>query len=188
MVARSGPSSATATGASRAHPSTPASTLGVGSSSSASRRGRSTGPPGTGTGSGGAVGVADGLARAGRSRARRARRASSRATRTGADGSWNVTVPTLTALAPGQDELERVEPGADAAHAEDRHLGHRRVHLVDAAHRDRADRRAGQPAGDAGERRAHRVGVDHHAEQRVDHRQAVGAGVDDGRGRSRRCR
>ena len=60
------------------------------------------------------------------------------------------------------------------------HVGQRLVHLPDAAHRDRPDRRPGQAAGDAAEHRPQRVGVDDHAQQRVDDRQAVGAGVDAG--------
>ena len=91
-------------------------------------------------------------------------------------------MPTETALAPASTSSKASRPVRDPAHAEDRHLGQRGVHLPDAAHRDRLDRRPGQPAGDAGEHRAHRVEVDGHAEQRVDHRQAVGAGVDAGPG------
>src|SRR5215468_655209 len=75
----------------------------------------------------------------------------------------------------GQDELQRVPAGAHPAHPDDRHVAQRRPHLPDAPHRDRADRRAGQAAGDPGQHRAHRDGVDRHAEQRVDHRQPVGA-------------
>ena len=144
-----------------AHPSLPASS----SSSAGTRPLPVAGPPGSRVRVGGAVGVPDRVLQRGRIRAPPAPTASSRATRTGADGSWKVTVPTLTALRAGEDELQRVEPGADPAHPEDRHVGHRRVHLVDAAHGDRTDRRAGQPAGDARERRSHRVGVDDHAER-----------------------
>ena len=89
---------------------------------------------------------------------------------------------------PGEDELQRVQPAADAAHAEDRHLRQRLVHLPDAAQRHRADRRPGQPAGDPAEHRPHRVRVDDQAEQGVDHRQPVGAGVGHRAGDARRCR
>ena len=103
--------------------------------------------------------------------------ASSAWIRAGADGSLKTAVPTETADAPGEDELQGVEAAADAAHAEDRHLRQRLVHLPDAAQRHRPDRRAGQPAGDPAEHRPHRVGVDDQPEQGVDHRQPVGAGV-----------
>src|SRR4051812_21527241 len=50
----------------------------------------------------------------------------------------------------GKDELECVEPGADATDAHDGHVRQRGVHLVDAAQRQWSDRRAGQAAGDTG--------------------------------------
>ena len=81
-----------------------------------------------------------------------------------------------------EDELERIEPGANPAHPEDGHVRHGGVDLVDAPHRHGPDRGAGKAAGDARQCRAHRVGVDHHAEQRVDERQPVSTRVDDGLG------
>ncbi len=80
---------------------------------------------------------------------------------------------------PGSKERERVSAAADSAHAQDRHVRERGVHLVDATQRHRADRRPGKAPGDAGQRRAQRVGVDDHAEQGVDQREPVGAGGDD---------
>ena len=120
--------------------------------------------------------------RPGRSRARRARVASSARTRTGADGSPKTAVPTDTADAPASTNCSASSPVRDPADAEDRHRRQGRVHLPDAAHRDRPDRRPGQPAGGPGQHRAQRVRVDHQPEQRVDQGEPVRAGRDAGPG------
>ena len=96
-----------------------------------------------------------------RSRARRARRAARATTRTGARRVVEDRGADLDgARRPASDELERVGAGADAAHADDRDVRAAPRAPARRAHGDRPDRRAGQPAGDPAERRAHRVEVD----------------------------
>lgn len=61
------------------------------------------------------------------------------------------------------------------ARPDDRHVGKSLVHQPHAPDRDGADRRTGQAAMHTRQRRPARPHVDHHARQRVDHRQAVTA-------------
>ena len=127
--------------------------------------------------------------RSGGSRAGRPRPRARRRPGAGALGSLKVAVPTCTARRTGGDQLERVAAGAHSPDADERRrrqppLAHRGGDLPQRPHRDRPHGRAGQPAGDAGELRPQQVGVDDHAEQGVDHGQAVGAGLERGVRRS----
>src|SRR5437588_1474937 len=83
---------------------------------------------------------------------------------------------------PRQHQLDRVGGRDHAPDAEDGHLRERPGHLEDAPDRHRADRRPRQPAGHGAQLRLERLGVDRHAEQRVDQREAVRAGADAGLG------
>ena len=105
--------------------------------------------------------------------------ASSAWTRASADGSLNTAVPTETAEAPASTNCRASRPVRMPPMPRIGTLGQRLVHLPDAAQRHRPDRRPGQAAGDPAEHRPHRVGVDDQPEQRVDHREPVGAGVRD---------
>jgi hypothetical protein len=77
-----------------------------------------------------------------------------------------------------EQQLERVPAGAYPARPDDRHIGKRFGYLPHAPHRHRPDGRPGQPAVGASQRRAHRAGIDGHAEQHVDERKPVRAGRD----------
>ena len=101
--------------------------------------------------------------RAERSRARRGPASSSARMRIGAVGSPNTAVPTDTADAPARTNCSASSPVRMPPMPRIGRCGSACVHLPDAAHRDRPDRRPGQAAGDPAERRAQRVGVDHHA-------------------------
>src|SRR5690606_20706472 len=81
---------------------------------------------------------------------------------------------------PGEDELQRVQAGGDAADPDDGRGRQRGVHLVDAADRDRPDGGSRQAAGHAGERGPQRLRVDRHPLDGVDEGEAVGARVDAG--------
>jgi hypothetical protein len=77
-----------------------------------------------------------------------------------------------------EQQLERVPASAYSACADDRHIGKRFGYLPHAPHRHRPDGGSGQPSVGAGQRRAHRAGIDGHAEQHVDERKPVRAGRD----------
>ena len=81
----------------------------------------------------------------------------------------------------GGHQLECVEPGSDTTHSHDRHIDGRRTG-VDARERDRLQRRSGVAAGGAGEQRAQRR-VEREPADRVDEREPVGPGRDDGSSR-----
>src|SRR5579862_546927 len=81
-----------------------------------------------------------------------------------------------------EHQLERVAAAAHTAGPDDRHVGEGLPDLPDTPHRDRPDRRAGQPAVRPGQRRAHGFRVDGHAEQHVNQRQPVRARRDAGPG------
>ncbi len=78
-----------------------------------------------GWGTRGSVRDADDVAQPGEAARRELPRRSSVAMRAGAEGSWNTIVPDRDGARPGGEELQGVQTGTDATHAEDRHLGHR---------------------------------------------------------------
>ena len=79
----------------------------------------------------------------------------------------------------GGDQLERVEPGADSAHADDGQLDGRGAG-VDAGERDRLEGRSRVAAHAPAERRPERPLVERKAAEGVDEREPVGAGGLDG--------
>ena len=85
---------------------------------------------------------------------RSAQAASSRRTRAGARGSANVAVPTCTARGAGEQQLGGVGAADHAADPDDRQVGQGGVDVVDGAHRDGVDGRAGQPAARGARTRA----------------------------------
>jgi len=76
---------------------------------------------------------------------------------------------------PGGDQLERVAPGGDAAHAHDRQA-RRRGAGIDGRERDRLERRARVAAHPACEPRPERPLVQREPAQRVHEREPIGAG------------
>ena len=94
-----------------------------------------------------------------------------------------LAAPTATARRAAGDELERVATAHHAAHADERDAGERLGDLGHHAQGDRLDRRAAEPAGAVAEERPQGRRVEHHRLERVDQGEAVGAGLDGGRGR-----
>mgnify|MGYP001693751012 CR=1 FL=1 len=82
----------------------------------------------------------------------------------------------LDGAGAAQHEFKGVRCAHDAADADDRQADGA-GDLPDHAQRDRLDRRAGEAAGDVGEHRAAALQIDGHANQRVDQRQRIRAGV-----------
>ena len=87
-----------------------------------------------------------------------------------------------------EQELNRIDPVANATDGEDGHVGHRARDLEHRARRHRLQRGTGEPAGHRPQRRAERRGLDAHRGRRIHQRQAVRPRANDRAGESRRRR
>ena len=95
--------------------------------------------------------------------------------RCGASGSDEQHRAECDVLRTARDELDDVLCGRDSAHADDR-KPRRCVACVHGCERDRLERRTGETAGAAREHRLQRARIEREPAQRVDEREAVGAG------------
>ena len=93
----------------------------------------------------------------------------------GGVGIDEIGRPDLDRRGAGDQELQGVRPGHDAAHADDRHL-QARGHLVDHAQGDGLDGRAAQAAVHVPELGPARLEVDGHGQEGVDERDRVRPG------------
>ena len=92
-------------------------------------------------------------------------------------GIPEVRRPDLDRRRARREELEHVGEVRDPADPDERRARKRLRDLVDHAHGERPDRGPGEPARPEREARARGLGIDRHADERVDEREHVGAGV-----------
>ena len=95
-----------------------------------------------------------------------------------AAGSRKLSVPTATSVAPAREQIARRARPLCTPPMPTIGIATARGDRADLRERDRADRRARQPAGAAAEPRLARLrGCERHPAQRVDQRDGVGAGL-----------